>query len=123
MDEQVLLSLSMEEIYRVFMAKARDLKDEELITDEDIKKARYGIKIKFSLSVYFRYKDSENCGLFNIKPKSEKIYLGNKEYVNLREFDEELDERQGIMLNALLDYYAKDDDIVEGDYGNLIKKR
>jgi hypothetical protein len=119
MDETTLLSLTSEELYRVFIAKARDLKTEKIIKDSDIKRVRYGVEIQFSLSKYFIYKNSEEYGLFRIKPKTNMINLDGKGLVNLDKFNEELEERNGIMLNALLDYYSEDDDLVGIDLGSL----
>lgn len=120
MDEQILLSLTTEELFRVFIAKKRDLleKDEEgknFITEGKIEQVKNGVKIKFSLSKYFRYKDSTNWGIFRQKPKANVIRADESGYVKMEDFYEELEERNGIMLNALLDYYGEDDDPIESD--------
>lgn len=117
MDETTILALSIEELYRIFIAKIRDLKDEHIITDKDIENVRYGYNIKFSLSKYFKFKDSHEWGIFRIKPKTNTIRADSHGYVNIDKFNEELEERQSKMLNALLDYYSEEDDIIGEDKG------
>lgn len=119
MDEVTLLSLSTEELYRVFIAKERDLKEDGYIKDKDIAIVRYGKNISFSLAKYFQYKDSQVWGVFRRKPKSDLIKADKSGYVEMDKFNEELEARHGIMLNALLDYYSDDDDIIDRDLGSL----
>lgn len=115
MDETTLISLSMEELYRVFQAKKRDLKEEDYIKEKDIQKVTEGINIRFNLNKYFQYKDSHEWGVFRQKPKSDEIRADKHGYVHMDDFYNELQERNAIMLNALLDYYGEDEDTIESD--------
>lgn len=123
MDEEIILMLSQEELYKLFIAKSTDLISEGFITEEHIDAVRYGINLKFSLSRYFQYKNSEQIGIFRRKPKQQEINCDGQGYVKMDKFNEELEDRQSIMINALLEYYKKDDDIIKPDleedkYGN-----
>lgn len=118
MDERDLLPLSHEELYRIFIAKKRDLIEDGLLTEQDVQQINYGKTIKFSLPQYFQFRDSHEWGLFRVKPKSQLINAGGTGYVKIDDFNEELNERIGRILNALLDYYSKPTLPYDGDYGD-----
>lgn len=110
-DEETILSLSMEAAYKLYILKLQDIlsstdsEGNRIGKKEDYDKIRFGISISFELQDYF---DSQ----FRKKPKDKQIVLYNETF-NLQDFRTEIEEREKLLRGTLLKFYAIDKDIIK----------
>lgn len=112
-DEEAILTYNIGAIYTLFKIKFDDMartKDDEgskidpFVNRDDYNKVRFGFTIKFELEDYIK-------GRFREKPKSGTIVIWKNEY-SLKDFRTEIEKREKVMRNSLLNYYSQDKDII-----------
>lgn len=69
--------------------------------DEEYRKARFGIKIKFDINDYLK-------GRILIKPKTGKALVRGKTFI-LEDFETELEEREKVVKDWLLENYTEEE--------------
>ena len=104
LDEENIIALSLAEVWTLYKVKRKEMIKEGFTSEQEYNRIRYGITIMFELDDYIQER-------FRERPKSGEIVIQKIVY-SIKEFRTEMEERERLMRNSLLNYYADDKDIL-----------